>query len=723
MVSEGWFRLGNRCCSALYVVDKRSDAEDHPRLVRGGAGTSFIMTIRLKLTMAVIAVIFIANSVLSLVTVQHIGRVWIREVQKRVRLDLNSARAAYQNHIDGLARFLEASSLDRRVAAALVTGDRAALERHLAEVYERGGMDMLGVTDASGRVIHRACNPTGAVGDPIRLIVVDKVIANHRPCTGTVVMQQESLLQHGAELAARARFELQRTAAARPTEDTSRADGMVVVAAVPIVDHSGTLRGVLYAGDLLNRRYEIVDDIKEQVFQHEAFEGREIGTVTIFQGDLRVSTNVKNEDGRRAVGTRLSDAVFRSVLERGETWADRAFVVNDWYITAYEPIRDPTGKIIGALYVGLLEAPFTYEGRVIVGVFLAMVTVTTITSLALIFFVAKLVLRPIGRIITMSRKVVEGDLSARVGIRPPGEMGVLCKWIDAMANAVALRESQLKLATRRHIDRTEKLASIGRLAAGIAHEINNPLTGVLTFAHLLRKKENMGEQDQQDLDVIINETTRVSQIVRGLLDFARERPSVSEPVDMNQVMSRTLRLIRGQKQVEQITFQEDLAEMLPKITGDANQLEQVLLNLILNGCEAMPNGGVIKVSSKVHERKVHVAVSDTGCGIKDEHIDEIFEPFFSTKPVGTGTGLGLSVSYGIIQQHAGSLEVESEEGRGTTMTLVLPAVAERPPSTSELAAEASDRGSEQANPTERPAAPTAPSADEQVPPRDENGDT
>ena len=159
----------------------------------------------------------------------------------------------------------------------------------------------------------------------------------------------------------------------------------------------------------------------------------------------------------------------------------------------------------------------------IVGMFLVAVIATTLTSLALIFFVTELVLRPIGRIVSMSQHVVRGDLTARVGIRPAGweTMGRLCQAIDAMANAVSLREAQLKLATRQHIGRTEKLASIGRLSAGIAHEINNPLTGVLTFAHLLRQKENMTEQDQQDLDVIIKETSRVGEIVKGLLDFAR----------------------------------------------------------------------------------------------------------------------------------------------------------------------------------------------------------
>jgi two-component system NtrC family sensor kinase len=302
-----------------------------------------------------------------------------------------------------------------------------------------------------------------------------------------------------------------------------------------------------------------------------------------------------------------------------------------------------------------------------------MMSATTLTSLALLFFVTKLVLSPISRITSMSRKVIDGDLSARVDIRPPGEIGVLCRAIDAMAEAVDQREEQLKLATRKQIGRSEKMASIGRLAAGIAHEINNPLTGVLTFAHLLRSKANMEPEDQQDLDVVIRETTRVSEIVRGLLDFARERPSIKGPLDANDVIQRTMRLIRSQKRVERISIREDLDQDLPQITGDENQLQQVLLNLSLNACEAMPEGGTLTISTSAQNGKVFVRVADTGCGISEEHLDDIFEPFFTTKPVGKGTGLGLSVSYGIVQQHGGTLEVESQEGKGTTLTIVLPA--------------------------------------------------
>ena len=227
--------------------------------------------------------------------------------------------------------------------------------------------------------------------------------------------------------------------------------------------------------------------------------------------------------------------------------------------------------------------------------------------------------------------------------------------------------------------KSERLAMIGRLAAGVAHEINNPLTGVLTFSHLLREKENLDEQDKEDLDLIINETTRVGEIVRGLLDFARERAVEKEPLDVNDAVQQAVRLLGNRKAFQQVVVNEDLAGNLPRVAGDMNQLQQVLLNLSFNACAAMPNGGALTIGTSLRDGRVLVRVADTGCGIKTEHLDRIFEPFFSTKPVGEGTGLGLSISYGIVQQHGGDLKVESEEGKGTTFTIVLPpAEDERP---------------------------------------------
>lgn len=632
------------------------------------------MTLRFQITIRVIAVIVLANLALSAVGVLYLRRQWREEVQTRVRLDLNSARAAYESRIDQIEHFLRAAALGDALAAALGSGNRIRSDELVARIFDAARMDMLTLLDADGRVIARGWAPFAGGDDLSHNPLIANVLARREPAQGTLLIGADELTREGPELAERARFRLRPTQAARPTDETIRSEGMVLAAAVPVLDEHGRMLGVVYGGNLLDRQYDLVDAIRDEVFSSRHDQGRSLGTVTIFQRDLRIATNVQLEDGSRAVGTRLSAEVYDEVLVRGHVWASPAFVVNDWYISAYEPIRDPRGEIIGALYVGLLQEPFEKAARQTGGVLLALVGTAAVLSLVLLVAATLWVLRPIGHVVGMTERVAGGDLSARVGIRPPGEMGVLCLSVDAMADAVEHREKQLKLATSQQIGRSEKLASIGRLAAGVAHEINNPLTSVLTFAHLLKEKPNLDSQDQQDLDLIIHETTRVADIVSNLLDFARERPPRKEPLDVNEVIRRTVRLIRSQKQFDRITIEEHLAPGIPAVEGDQNQLQQVLLNLALNSCAAMPSGGHILIATTAGEGHVKIEVSDTGCGIPADVLDMIFDPFFSTKPAGKGTGLGLSVSLGIVQQHGGTLDVESQVGRGSRFSIVLPAL-------------------------------------------------
>ena len=635
------------------------------------------MTVRLKLMMMVIAVIVIANTLLSVAALQYMSHNWMGEVQTRVRRNLNSARVAYNNRIGSITVFLRGSALNEALTLAVAKNDAGQREQLLKKILQTSTMDFVSLVDVQGQVICRGPRGSRRKDNLSSNPVVALALSSGQPASGTIILSREDLLAEGADLAARARFDVIPTPAASPTEETVCTDGMAMAVAMPIRDSQGHLLAFLYGGDLLNRRHEIVDAIKEEVFQGDFVDGQEkaIGAVTIFQGDLRISTNFTMEDGSRAVGTRLSEPVAEGVLEQGKIWAAPAFVVNDWYITAYEAIRDPHGKIIGVLSVGLLQAPFTSQQRVITWVFLAIVSVATFGSLGLLFFLTAWVLGPIHQIVVMSEKVIAGDLTARVGLRPSGEMGILCRAVDAIAHAVAERERQLKAAARQQIGRSEQLASVGRLAAGVAHEINNPLTGVLTFACMLRGKRNMEPQDREDLDVIIRETKRAAEIVRGLLDFARERPAHKAPLDLNGVVRQTIRLLGNQEAFHHIVVVEDLDENLPRMTGDANQIQQVVLNLLLNGCEAMHDGGTLLIRTTIEENRLVLRVTDTGCGIKQDHLDQIFEPFFTTKPVGKGTGLGLSVSYGLVRQHGGTLEVESEEGKGSTFTVTLPAVS------------------------------------------------
>jgi two-component system NtrC family sensor kinase len=295
-------------------------------------------------------------------------------------------------------------------------------------------------------------------------------------------------------------------------------------------------------------------------------------------------------------------------------------------------------------------------------------------SLILWWLNRRLVLRPVTQLLKGTQRVAAGDLTTTIPETAQHELGDLARAFNNMTQQLA--------ETQRQLTQADKLASVGRLAAGLAHEINNPLTGVLSYASLLRPRLNQDPAALEDLDVILRETKRCRGIIRGLLDFARPAPPVRRPTDLNEVIRQALAVVSNQISLQQANLVLDLAGELPILSGDANQLEQVLVNLLLNAADALDQKeGRIEVVSRLiaspGSRAVEVRVTDTGKGIAAEVLSRIFEPFFTTKGP-KGTGLGLSVSWGIIQGHGGTIDVQSTPGRGTTVLIRLPMETDTP---------------------------------------------
>ena len=255
-----------------------------------------------------------------------------------------------------------------------------------------------------------------------------------------------------------------------------------------------------------------------------------------------------------------------------------------------------------------------------------------------------------------------------------------------------LEEEQERLKNiQTQLIQQEKMASVGQLAAGVAHELNNPLGGILGYSQFASEKilnkplKDLTEEDIrtyiQHLKDIEHQSQRCKTIVQNLLKFARSSAKVAfESLGLNSILKDTLLFLRYQMEMNRVELALDLSDSLPKVMGNANQLQQVFTNIILNAIQAMPNGGKLTVSSKEIPKtedlpkRVGITFTDTGCGIPQDNINKVFEPFFTTKKVGEGTGLGLSVSYGIIQEHKGEILVESEVGKGTKFTILLPIV-------------------------------------------------
>jgi two-component system NtrC family sensor kinase len=636
-------------------------------------------SIRSKLIGGFLGVSFLVGAVSLIVGGRLLYKAVLSEATNRIRLDLNTAREIYHNRIQGVEVVLDTTSLGSGFRAELKTQDTSALVNRLRQLARYAELDFVGIVTKEGTTLCRI----GPHPIPTKKTQVPNPIANlarrrRVPISGTVVLSRKFLLAEDPRLADQAMIEVLPTPRAAPRAEKEETSGMALAAAIPVLE--GTqLIGILYGGILLNRNFSIVDQVRDTVFQQEIYKGRNIGTATIFFKDIRVSTNVLAPGKERAIGTRISEEVGKQVLQAGEKWTGRAFVVSDWYITAYEPIVDIFGERVGMLYVGVLEAKYADIQRKALSVFILLTIAGIALAIGLGYFLQSIILQPVHRLIAASNEVSHGNFSPSVGPISTSEIGVLQKTFADMITSLQERDRRLQAESEIKLLQSEKQASIGRLAAGVAHEINNPLTGVLTFTHMLLQRKDIKEDMRSDLETIAQQTERVRTIVKNLLDFSRQTALNPEPTDINHLVESVVSMMKNQALVKGISLQCNLDEGLPLLTLDANQIQSVLFNLLLNALDATKQDDTIVVTTDIgisadaaERQGVEITVRDTGCGISPEHLSKLFDPFFSTKEVGQGTGLGLAISYGIIQRHGGAIRVQSEVDKGSIFTVWLP---------------------------------------------------
>ncbi|MDI6766094.1 MAG: cache domain-containing protein [Bacteroidota bacterium] len=633
--------------------------------------------------------ILVPTIITSTVGVKLIKDQIITHAESKTISDLNSAREIYRNkisHIESITRLTAARSL---VIHALKESNSSFLQKDLQRTLQRENLDVLTIVDKNGKVLARGRNAK-LFGDVLKEDkLVKRAISTNRIVSGADIVSREYLMKESPALAGQVFMDVTRTQKAKPRKSLKETSGLMLKAAVPVFDDNGSFIGVLLGGTLLNRNFEIVDKIKETVHEKGIYKGREIGTATIFQNDLRISTNVKNADGTRAISTLVSEEVYDAVLIRGERFVGDAFVVNAWYISAYEPIRDIENNIIGILYVGVLKQPFddTLSKAILTFLGIAMGGIILIIFIAV--HQAKKISTPLRKLEEVAKKIEDGDYKQQFIVKAPREIERLSASLNQMAKQLDQEKMELeawgeklekKVEARTdeikkihaQLFRSEKLASLGKLAAGVAHEINNPLTGILTNASLLLDDLPKEDPRHEDVDVIVKETIRCREIVKRLLDFARQTKPQKQLVDVNSIIESIILLVRNQTSFRNIAIQKNLSGNMPEIMADKDQIQQVFINIIINAAEAMSKSGTLTIDTLLSSTKdfIMIKISDTGHGIPEHLREKIFDPFYTTKE--NGTGLGLSISYGIIEQHGGEINVDSTIGEGTTFTIKLP---------------------------------------------------
>jgi two-component system NtrC family sensor kinase len=518
--------------------------------------------------------------------------------------------------------------------------------------------------------------------------------------TAVDLFEAEDLLMIDVALAEQAELILIPTEAAVPTNKVAETRGMMIHTAAP-VSINGSQR-VLMGGILLNRNLDFIDTINTLVYQRKNTAEDPRGTATLFLEDVRISTNVRLFENVRALGTRVSAEVRRAVLDQGQTWLDRAFVVNDWYISGYLPIYDSFDQRIGMLYVGFLEEPFRLVKRDAIAMMWIAFIGVLIVFIPVFLRLAGGIFSPLERMTKTMRRVETGDLTARNNLNQSGgEIAEVSHHLDHLLDQVQerdkqlrdwaddlnvrveertaqLQEANLKLETTyKQLVMSEKLASIGEITAGVAHEINNPVAVIQGNVDVVRL--TLGEQAEPvktELDLIDRQIMRIGGIVGKLLQFARpsDYGKFEEYVNLRDVTQDSLGLVDHVYASNDIDVKLEFTNV-PDVKINPSELQQVIINLIINAVQAMDGKGILTIQSHVLERDgkngVCLAFHDSGPGISEDTINTIFDPFFTTKRA-KGTGLGLSISQTIIQTAGGIITADNHPKGGALMSIWLP---------------------------------------------------
>ncbi|MDX1512135.1 MAG: cache domain-containing protein [Gammaproteobacteria bacterium] len=586
---------------------------------------------------------------------------------------------------------------------AYINSNKERVENQLAAIRDTTGFTFLHVTDLYGRKIYTP--------EPFefetskRTPLQRKVVELGQAAVGIEIFALEDLHAESVGLAESVHIPLVSTPRAAPTERDAESRAFVVRAIAPIRDFNGTIVGMIDGGVVMNKNYQAVDDIRDLVFGQESLPEGSIGTVAIFLGDVSVSTNVPLESGERALGTRVSDAVRRAVLEDGRTWVDRSFVVNDWYISAYRPVVDVYGRRVGMLFTGFLEAPFRHAYLRTLAISLALVFVGVGFAAMLAIRGAKTIFKPIEDIVSVVRALQAGDEDKRIGdVASKDEIGELAREFDRTLDLLKLRNEEIRHAaerletkveertrelkeknvrleetisllhaTRQQLVSAEKLAALGELTAGVAHEINNPIAVIQGNLELLRHE--LGDEIgpvEIEINLIMEQIERIHTIVNKLLSYSRPatQRGLAAEVDLRRLIKDTLLLVEHELNSKQLSVKETHDATTP-VRIDARELQQVLVNLLVNAAQASSRRGKIDISTRDwDDRGVVISIRDHGEGIPESHLDRVFDPFFTTKRSG-GTGLGLSVSFGLVKAYGGDLKVMSTPGGGATFEVYL----------------------------------------------------
>ncbi len=621
-----------------------------------------------------------------------------RMLVAKIRSDLAVANGYFERVLGEVGASTASIADSHALHLALATPAGKDVPALLQRFKTQEKLDFINLRSPDGTLLF---GPGGGAARGDRRSPAFTTVANGSGSTSVEVLGPTEQAVLDDSLRARVPVPLVGTRNAAPTARTQEDRAMVLLSTRAVRAPDGTLLGHVQAGVLLNRNLPFIDHINGIVYPDGALPFGSQGTATLFLDDVRVSTNVRlfgAEQDERAIGTRVSQAVRDTVLGAGRTWLDRAFVVNEWYVSAYEPLIDSTGRRVGMLYVGFTEAPFRWlKFAVLLTIGVLFFTVMAAAA-ALSLRWARAIFGPIERMAQTMQQVEQGDLGARVGVvESRDEIGQLAGHLDSLLDTIHDKTQELqdwnaeldaKVAQRTRdleaaqgqLVRSEKLAAVGQLTASIAHEVNNPIAVIQGNLDLVR--ELLGADAARvrgELALVDEQIERMRLIVTQLLQFARpgEYAGYVAPVDVNRLVDDSLVLAGHLLARTHIEVRRTLrATRQPQ--ASRSELQQVLVNLLVNAIHAMPDGGVLTLATCDRDGAqgptVEVSVTDTGPGLGPDLLRELFKPFVTRKK--DGTGLGLWISRNIVDRYGGDLQAadRNDGSAGAAFTITLPIV-------------------------------------------------
>lgn len=665
-------------------------------------------SVRNKLLAMALLPLLVAFPLLVLVLVLWGNSAYDRLLTTKVRSDLAVARGYFDRVLVEVGSGTQgvAGSLALYTALQASQTNTTDLTQQLAASREQLGLDFLMLYSPEGQPIASADTTRTAVASPMPVALAELLAHPAKPSAShsarLMLLDHDTVAQLAPHLLPRLRIALVSTRNAAPTARDIEDRAMVMLSATPVMDNAGRTIALLAGGLLLNQNLGFIDHINGIVYPDGSLPFDSQGTATLFLDDVRITTNVRLFQDQRAIGTRVSQTVRDTVLGGGNTWLDRAFVVNDWYVSAYEPLLDARDRRIGMLYVGYLEAPFRMVRYAMLGaivlIFLLVMTLSAWFSMRW----ARSIFKPVERMNHTMLRVEEGHSQARVGaLAARDELGALAGHLDHLLDVIdektlALRrwgeELDLKVAERtreleasnislklaqQQLVKSEKLAAIGQLTASIAHEINNPIAVMQGNLDLMR--ETLGAHSlpvQGELRLLDEQVERMRLIVTQLLQYARptEYAGYVETLDLNRTVDDCLVLVNHLLAQTLIEVQRDF-QATQRVGFNRQELQQVIINLMINAIQTMPEGGVLRLETQDWADASGVAgarlcVQDSGSGLSPEVLDRLFRPFFTTK--NDGNGLGLWISQGLVERYGGHITaVNREDGQGALFCVAL----------------------------------------------------